>query len=45
MSAPADCQLIGRWRIVKADRWGRRHLGLGSHLILKPTHSPSSTAC
>ena len=44
MSAPADCQLIGRWRIVEADRWGRRHLGLGSHLILKPTHSPSSTA-
>jgi hypothetical protein len=25
MSAPAGCKLIGRWRIVEADIWGRRH--------------------
>jgi hypothetical protein len=28
MSAPADCQLIGRWRIVEADLWDRDHLEL-----------------
>jgi hypothetical protein len=34
MSAPAP--LIGRWRIVEADRRDRGHLGLGSHAIPKP---------
>jgi hypothetical protein len=28
MSAPADCQLIGRWRIIKADIWDRAYLDL-----------------
>lgn len=28
MSAPMDCQLIGRWRIVEADIWGRDYLDL-----------------
>lgn len=26
MSAPALCQLIGRWRIVEADLWDRAYL-------------------
>ena len=29
MTAPADCQLIGRWRIVEADLWDRGYLNLG----------------
>jgi hypothetical protein len=28
MSTPADCRLIGRWRIVEADLWDRDHLDL-----------------
>ncbi len=28
MSAPADCNLVGRWRIVEADLWDRAHLDL-----------------
>jgi hypothetical protein len=28
MTAPADCQLIGRWRIVEADLWDRDYLDL-----------------
>ena len=28
MKAPADCRLIGRWRIVKADIWDREYLDL-----------------
>ena len=28
MSAPMNCQLIGRWRIVEADLWDRCHLDL-----------------
>ncbi len=28
MTAPMDCQLIGRWRIVEADLWDRDHLDL-----------------
>ena len=28
MSAPANCKLIGRWRIVQADIWERAHLDL-----------------
>jgi len=28
VSAPMDCQLIGRWRIVSADLWERGHLDL-----------------
>jgi hypothetical protein len=28
MSAPANCELVGRWRIVEADIWDRDHLDL-----------------
>jgi hypothetical protein len=28
MNASAGCQLIGRWRIVAADPWGRDYLDL-----------------
>ena len=28
MSAPGNCQLIGRWRITEADLWDRNHLDL-----------------
>lgn len=28
MSAPAECQLVGRWRIVEADIWDRDYLSL-----------------
>ena len=28
MKAPADCRLIGRWRIVEADLWDRAYLDL-----------------
>jgi hypothetical protein len=28
MSAPIDCKLVGRWRIVEADIWDRAHLDL-----------------
>jgi len=45
VTAPADCQLIGRWPIVEADLWGRRHLGRGRHAILTPKRHPSSTTC
>ncbi|ESW77790.1 hypothetical protein NKL07_33485 [Mesorhizobium sp. C280B] len=29
MTAPAGCQLIGRWRIIEADLWDRGYLNLG----------------
>ncbi len=28
MKAPANCRLIGRWRIVEADLWDLAHLDL-----------------
>ena len=28
MKAPANCRLIGRWRIVEAELWDRAHLDL-----------------
>lgn len=28
MSAPIDCELVGRWRIVEADLWDRDYLDL-----------------
>jgi hypothetical protein len=28
MSEPADCQIIGRWRIVESDVWDRDYLDL-----------------
>ena len=28
MTAPIDCRLVGRWRIVEADLWDRDYLDL-----------------
>jgi hypothetical protein len=28
LKAPANCRLIGRWRIVESDLWDRAHLDL-----------------
>ncbi|MBU6528746.1 hypothetical protein OGR47_18050 [Methylocystis sp. MJC1] len=28
MSAPANCKIVGRWRIVEADIWDRDYLDL-----------------
>jgi hypothetical protein len=28
VTAPANCRLIGRWRIVEADLWDREYLDL-----------------
>ena len=28
MKAPANCRLIGRWRVVESDLWDRAHLDL-----------------
>ncbi len=28
MSDPAECQVIGRWRIVGSDEWDREYLDL-----------------
>ena len=28
MTAPRDCRLIGRWRIIEADIWERDYLDL-----------------
>src|ERR1700757_1531794 len=30
MKAPANCRLVGRWRIVEADLWDREYLDLCS---------------
>jgi hypothetical protein len=35
MIAPADCQLIGRWRIVSADLWELDYLDLVEPAYLK----------
>jgi|SRR5579872_1624100 hypothetical protein len=35
MIAPADCQLIGQWRIVSADLWERDYLDLVEPAYLK----------
>ena len=35
MIAPADCQLIGQWRIVTADLWDRGYLDLVEPAYLK----------
>ena len=38
MIAPAECQLIGRWRIIKADLWDRDYLDLVEPAYLKIGH-------
>jgi hypothetical protein len=37
VKAPANCRLIGRWRIVKADIWDRAHLDLCGAAMLTIT--------
>ena len=37
MKAPANCRLIGRWRIVEADLWDRAHLDLSGPATLTIT--------
>lgn len=34
MTRPADCQVLGRWRIVEADLWDRDHLDLSGPAIM-----------
>jgi hypothetical protein len=35
MSGPAECRLIGRWRIVEADLWDRAYLDLAGPAYLR----------
>jgi hypothetical protein len=37
VSVPANCQLIGRWRIVEADIWDSDHLELCGPAIITIT--------
>jgi hypothetical protein len=34
MSSPADCRLVGRWRIVEADIWDQDYLDLCGPAII-----------
>jgi hypothetical protein len=36
MTAPMDCRLIGRWRIVESDLWDRDHLDLVEPAMINP---------
>lgn len=35
MTEPVGCQLIGRWRIVEADLWGRDYLDMAEPAYLQ----------
>ena len=37
MKAPADCRLVGRWRMVEADIWDRAYLDLSGPATLTIT--------
>ena len=37
MKAPANCRLIGRWRIFESDLWDRAHLDLSGPATLTIT--------
>jgi hypothetical protein len=37
MNAPANCRLIGRWRIFEADIWDRAYLDLSGPAMLTIT--------
>jgi hypothetical protein len=37
LKAPANCRLIGRWRIVESDLWDRAHLDLSGPATLTIT--------
>jgi hypothetical protein len=34
LESPANCRLIGRWRIVESDLWDRAHLDLSGPATL-----------
>jgi len=45
MSAPANCELVGRWRIVEADIWDRDYLDLcGPAMIAITDHGRGEIA-
>ncbi len=45
MSAPANCELVGRWRIVEADIWDRDYLDLcGLAMIMIDDHGRGEIA-
>ena len=45
MSAPANCKLVGRWRIVEADIWDRDYLDLcGPAMITITDHGRGEIA-
>ncbi len=45
MSAPANCELVGRWRIVEADIWDRDYLDLcGPAMITITDHGRGEIA-
>ena len=35
MSTSAECEVIGRWRIVEADQWDRDYLDLGDPAFIR----------
>jgi hypothetical protein len=45
MTAPADCQSIGRGNTIQTDLRDRGHLSPGGAAIFKVKRAPSSTAC
>src|ERR1700722_18722505 len=45
LKAPANCRLIGRWRIVESDLWDRAHLDLSGPATLTITAQGGAIAC
>jgi hypothetical protein len=48
MTGPADCQVLGRWRIVKSDIWDDDYLDLvdPATILIKPDgHGEFSFGC
>src|ERR1700729_2330507 len=43
LKAPANCRLIGRWRIVESDLWDRAHLDLSGPATLTITPQGGDT--
>jgi hypothetical protein len=35
MSDPAECEILGRWRIVEADQWDREYLDLVEPAVIR----------
>jgi hypothetical protein len=44
LKAPANCRLIGRWRIVESDLWDRAHLDLSGPATLTITAQGGESA-